>query len=263
MAVRTGLATTNITWSAPASNDPAIEGYEIFYDGGSIAVDSDTTSVTIQSDQLLPNETHDVFVVAYSNEDTLPSEPLNTIIPPGKTPYYNIIQYGISLSSLSVVTFNITTSGELVVGATDTTITCTVTVDVPIDDIQIVLFGDVVDMVVGTDPDGSGSVSLAPSELLTENAGMYICSASVFDNMTMTGFDVSEIYILNISSENMLLYRQNVLGQSGYQSGQPIFYIFCPIFIGYWDIHKNYTQPKNGSKYHPRYLTEIIMIFHM
>ena len=83
MAVRTGLATVNITWSAPASNDPAIEGYEIFYDGGSITVDYNNTSVTIPSDQLLPNETHDVLVVAYSNGDTLPSEPISTIIPSG------------------------------------------------------------------------------------------------------------------------------------------------------------------------------------
>ena len=86
MAVRTGLATTNITWSAPASNDPAIEGYEIFYDGGSITVGNDATSVNIPSDQLLPNETHDVLVVAYSNGDTLPSEPINVVIPSGKTP---------------------------------------------------------------------------------------------------------------------------------------------------------------------------------
>ena len=84
MAVRTGLATTNITWSVPASNDPAIEGYEIFYDGGSITVDNDTTSVTIPSDQLLPNETHHVFVVAYSNGDALPSEPINVDIPSGR-----------------------------------------------------------------------------------------------------------------------------------------------------------------------------------
>ena len=82
-AERTGLATANITWSAPASNDPAIEGYKIFYDGGSITVDNDTTSVTIPSDQLLPNETHDVFVVAYSNGDTLPSGPTNIVIPSG------------------------------------------------------------------------------------------------------------------------------------------------------------------------------------
>ena len=80
MAERTGLATADITWSAPVSNDPAVEGYEIFYDGGSVTVDSDTTSVTIQSDQLLPNKTYDVFVVAYSSGDTLPSEP---IIPSG------------------------------------------------------------------------------------------------------------------------------------------------------------------------------------
>ena len=83
MAVRTGLATANITWSAPASNDPAIEGYEIFYDGGSITVDNNTTSITIMTNGLLPN---DVFIVTYSNGDTLPSEPISTIIPSGRTP---------------------------------------------------------------------------------------------------------------------------------------------------------------------------------
>ena len=83
MAERTGLATANITWSAPASNGPAIEGYEIFYDGGSITVDNNTTSITIMTDGLLPNEAYDVFIVAYSNGDTLPSGPINAVIRSG------------------------------------------------------------------------------------------------------------------------------------------------------------------------------------
>ena len=81
MAMRLELGAAIITWSAPTSNNPAVVGYEVFYDGGSTTVDSTTTSVTIHSDngQLLPS---DVFVVAYSSGDTLPSEPINAIIPP-------------------------------------------------------------------------------------------------------------------------------------------------------------------------------------
>ena len=107
----------------------------------------------------------------------------------------------------SVVTFNITTSGELVVGATDTNITCTVTIDVPVDELQIALFADVVDTVaVEPDPDlDSDFVTVALPVLETQNAGIYICGASVFDNATMTGFNISEMYALNISSKDLLI----------------------------------------------------------
>ena len=110
----------------------------------------------------------------------------------------------LSLSlSLSVVTFMITTSGELVVGATNTNITCTVTVDIPVDELQITLFADVVNMAVEPDPNNldSDSVTLAHGVLQTQNAGMYICSATVSDNASITEFNVSKTYTLNISSK--------------------------------------------------------------
>ena len=69
----------NITWSAPASNDPAVAGYEVFYDGSSITVDNDTTSVIIDVAFLLLIEPYTVFVVAYSTNDTLPSQHSNNV----------------------------------------------------------------------------------------------------------------------------------------------------------------------------------------
>ena len=109
-------------------------------------------------------------------------------------------------SSLSVITFNIATSGELVVGTTNTNITCTVTIEVPIDElhVQIALFADVVDKAEEFDPDlDSDSATVAPAVLQTQNAGMYICSATVSDNHVagITEFNISKTYTLNISSE--------------------------------------------------------------
>ena len=63
-----------------------------------------------------------------------------------------LAQSYIMFSSLSVITFNIATSGELVVGTTNTNITCTVTIEVPIDELQIALFADVVDKAEEFDP---------------------------------------------------------------------------------------------------------------
>ena len=79
------------------------------------------------------------------------------------------------------------------------------TVDVPIDKLQIALFADVVDMAVESNPDNldSDSVTVAPAVLETQNAGMYICSATVSDNHVagITEFNISKTYTLNISSE--------------------------------------------------------------
>ena len=56
------------------------------------------------------------------------------------------------------------------------------TVDVPIDELQIALFADVLNMAEESDPDlDDDSVTVAPSVLETQNAGIYICGASVFD----------------------------------------------------------------------------------
>ena len=49
----------------------------------------------------------------------------------------------------------------------------------------------------------SDSVTVAPAVLQTQNAGMYICSATVSDNHVagITEFNISKTYTLNISSE--------------------------------------------------------------
>lgn len=79
-AVRTDYKSVELSWSAPASNTPAVAGYEVFYtesvsrttQSGAVTTSS-VTSATL-SDGLELGNTYSFFVVAYSNEsNTLPS----------------------------------------------------------------------------------------------------------------------------------------------------------------------------------------------
>ena len=74
-AIRTGLQTANISWTAPASNIPPVEGYEVFYEsesgvrssGGSVTASQ--LSLTLSS--LEPDVSYTAFVVAFGGD--LPS----------------------------------------------------------------------------------------------------------------------------------------------------------------------------------------------
>ena len=77
--VRTGEYTEQVYWSAPASSEPPVAGYEVFYaesgsnatkSGGTTTSPSTTLSVTLPTLEFV----YDLFVVAFSDdENTLPS----------------------------------------------------------------------------------------------------------------------------------------------------------------------------------------------
>ena len=70
--IRIGFKQANLSWS-PASNDPIVEGYEVFYDltnGTRISEDVGNTTM-IEIDTLDPELSYSAFVVAYGGD--LPS----------------------------------------------------------------------------------------------------------------------------------------------------------------------------------------------
>ena len=86
-ATRNGLQTAFASWTAPASNTPPVEGYEVFYEsesgvrtsGGNTTVPQ--VSLSLSSLELHVNYT--VFVVAFGGD--LPSARSNTAqLPAGK-----------------------------------------------------------------------------------------------------------------------------------------------------------------------------------
>ena len=75
--MRIGLYQGIVSWSPPVSNDPAVSGYEVFYDlpnGTRLSVED--TSLMITLSFLVPESSHPVFVVAYGGD--LPSNRSNT-----------------------------------------------------------------------------------------------------------------------------------------------------------------------------------------
>ena len=77
IAARDGLHTAFTAWSAPASNIPAVEGYEVFYESeyGVRASGGITTAqqLSLELSSLEPNVTYTAFVVAFGGN--LPSNP--------------------------------------------------------------------------------------------------------------------------------------------------------------------------------------------
>ena len=79
-ATRTGPQTASASWTAPASNSPPVNGYEVFIEtefgvrtsGGSTT--SSQLSLTLSS--LTPDVVYTAFVVAYGGD--LPSAHSNT-----------------------------------------------------------------------------------------------------------------------------------------------------------------------------------------
>ena len=83
-SMRTGLYTVQLSWSAPDSDTPPVEGYEVFYTGsgsgntqsGGNTTDNTTVNVTLPTLGL----TYKFFVVAFSDaENSLPSARSNVI----------------------------------------------------------------------------------------------------------------------------------------------------------------------------------------
>ena len=84
-ATRTALQTAFVSWTAPASNDPPVEGYEVFYESESGVRSSGgittATQVNLTLSSLEPNVSYTAFVVAfggdlpsaYSNIATIPA----------------------------------------------------------------------------------------------------------------------------------------------------------------------------------------------
>ena len=86
-ATRTGLQTGFVSWTAPTSNVPPVEGYEVFYDsesgvrtsGGNITA----PQVNLTLSSLKPNVSYTAFVVAFGGD--LPSaHSNNATIPAGE-----------------------------------------------------------------------------------------------------------------------------------------------------------------------------------
>ena len=82
-SVRTGDYTLEVSWSTPASNTPAVAGYEVFYavsgsavtqSGGTTTTGTTTINVTLPKLDVM----YDIFVVAFSDADNaLPSASSN------------------------------------------------------------------------------------------------------------------------------------------------------------------------------------------
>ena len=74
---RTGLYQVALSWSSPTSNDPIVQGYEVFYDlpnqtRFSIEVEENTTLTLVN---ISPELSYSTFIVAYGGD--LPSEASN------------------------------------------------------------------------------------------------------------------------------------------------------------------------------------------
>ena len=75
--MRTGLYQAMLSWSPPTSNDPMVQGYEVFYDSPngmrfSTEVKENTTLTLVN---ISPELSYSTFVVAYGGD--LPSEASN------------------------------------------------------------------------------------------------------------------------------------------------------------------------------------------
>ena len=86
-ATRTGLQTAFASWTAPASIDPPVEGYEVFYESESgvrtSGGNTTATQVNLTLSSLELNVSYTAFVVAFGGD--LPSNQSNTAtIPAGK-----------------------------------------------------------------------------------------------------------------------------------------------------------------------------------
>ena len=86
-ATRTGLLTANTSWTAPASNIPPVEGYEVFYESEfGVPTSGGNTNIPQASlilSSLKPDVSYTAFVVAFGGD--LPSNHSNTAeIPAGK-----------------------------------------------------------------------------------------------------------------------------------------------------------------------------------
>ena len=86
-ATRTGLQIAFASWTAPASNDPPVEGYEVFYESESgvrtSGGNTTGTQVNLTLSSLEPDVSYTVFVVAFGGD--LPSaHSNNATIPAGE-----------------------------------------------------------------------------------------------------------------------------------------------------------------------------------
>ena len=80
IATRAGIHTALTSWTAPASNIPSIEGYEVFYEseyGTRISAGNTTAQqISLVLSSLEPNVRYTAFVVAFGGD--LPSDHSNT-----------------------------------------------------------------------------------------------------------------------------------------------------------------------------------------
>ena len=86
-ATRTGLQTAFVSWTAPASNTPPVEGYEVFYESESgvrtSGGNTTATQVNLTLSSLEPDFSYTAFVVAFGGD--LPSNHSNyATIPAGE-----------------------------------------------------------------------------------------------------------------------------------------------------------------------------------
>ena len=90
-AMRTGLYQGNVSWSPPVSNDPAVEGYELFYDlpnGTRDSIEDNNTLITFSD--LDPESSYPGFVVAFGGD--LPSSRSNNgTLQEGKKNGFNVL----------------------------------------------------------------------------------------------------------------------------------------------------------------------------
>ena len=75
-ATRTGLLTVETSWTAPASNIPPVEGYEVFYENelGVRTSGGNTTvpQVGLMLSSLEPDVSYTAFVVAFGGDPISP-----------------------------------------------------------------------------------------------------------------------------------------------------------------------------------------------
>ena len=86
-ATRTGLQTAFTSWTAPANNNPPVEGYEVFYESESgvrtSGGNTTATQLNLTLTSLEPNVSYTAFVVAFG-VDLPSSHSNNAIIPAGE-----------------------------------------------------------------------------------------------------------------------------------------------------------------------------------
>ena len=89
-ATRVSFNSVNVTWTAPAVDASSVLGYEVFYqlassNSGYMRQTVNANSETLQIDNLAPERTYSIFVVAFGGSNTIPSERSNlALVPPGK-----------------------------------------------------------------------------------------------------------------------------------------------------------------------------------